>query len=344
MLVDPVHITDFLKKATTHIPEALVELEKNPTPENLDWFYGLLAGFVICTTGHRRGVISNMTVEEVGTAEADGDGRRIIRVKEHKTKETFGHALVPLTKDEYIWFHRFVNHRHRYLGVSSQLIFANTNGGPYAKMLTSFQDAWRKFGIPGKPTFSMIRSSISTFSGRFLGTQSKVQVHRMMCHSDATAARPYEADLNFDEAFKCRNNAAKALAVNNRTRDSEESTTSEDNEDVLQRRYAGPKKRKTSQNARRGEIVKKKTKQHAITIDTDSSKDESNNEVRKVIDLTAGNTSGKHRHKQSGRGRAKVTTESSESEDYADNCEHIDLTAAGTLGSTKVKDNAKEKG
>lgn len=165
-----------------------------------------------------------------------------------------------------------------------------------------------------------------------------------MCHSDATAARPYEADLNFDEAFKCRNNAAKALAVNNRTRDSEESTTSEDNEDVLQRRYAGPKKRKTSQNARRGEIVKKKTKQHAITIDTDSSTDESNNEVRKVIDLTAGNTSGKHRHKQSGRGRAKVTTESSESEDYADNCEHIDLTAAGTLGSTKVKDNAKEKG
>lgn len=60
---------------------SIVELEKNPTPENLDWFYGLLAGFVICTTGHRRGVISNMTVEEVGTAEADGDGRRIIRVK-----------------------------------------------------------------------------------------------------------------------------------------------------------------------------------------------------------------------------------------------------------------------
>ncbi|XP_039468144.1 uncharacterized protein LOC120440226 [Oreochromis aureus] len=360
MLVDPAHITDFIKKATTHIPEALVELEKNPTTENLDWFYGLLAGFVICTTGHRRGVISNMTVEEVGTAEADGDGRRIIRVKEHKTKETFGHALVPLTKDEYIWFHRFVYHRHRYPGGSSQLIFANTNGGPYSKMLTSFQDAWRKFGIPGKPTFSMIRSSISTFSGRSLGTQSKVQVHRMMCYSDATAARFYEADLNFDEAFKCRNNAAKALAVKSRIRDSEESTTSEDNEDVLQRRYSGLKKRKSSQNATRREIVKKKTKQHANTIDTDSSKDERNNEVRKIIDLTAGNTSGKHPHKQSGRGRGEVrveedttgeedmpgmvTTESSEGEDYDDNCEHTDLTAAGTLGSTKGKDNAKEKG
>lgn len=60
---------------------SIVELEKHPTTENLDWFYGLLAGFVICTTGHRRGVISNMTVDEVGTAEADGDGRRIIRVK-----------------------------------------------------------------------------------------------------------------------------------------------------------------------------------------------------------------------------------------------------------------------
>ncbi|CAI5658418.1 unnamed protein product [Oreochromis niloticus] len=337
-----------------------LELEKNPTTENLDWFYGLLAGFVICTTGHRRGVISNMTVEEVGTAEADGDGQRIIRVKEHKTKETFGHALVPLTKDEYIWFHRFVYHRQRYPGGSSQLIFANTNGGPYSKMLTSFQDAWRKFGIPGKPTFSMIRSSISTFSERSLGTQSKVQVHRMMCYSDATAERFYEADLKFDEAFKCRNNAAKALAVNNRTRDSEESTTSEDNEDVLQRRYAGPKKRKSSQNATRQEIGKKKTKQHANTIDTDSSKDESNNEFRKVIDLTAGKTSGKHPHKQSGRGRAEVrveedttgdedmpgmvTTESSEDEDYDDNYEHTDLKAAGTLGSTKGKDNAKEKG
>lgn len=91
----------------------------------------------------------------------------LLQVKEHKTKETFGHALVPLTKDEYIWFHRFVYHRHRYLGGSSQLIFANTNGGPYSKMLTSFQDAWRKFGIPGKPTFSMIRSSISTFVSSF---------------------------------------------------------------------------------------------------------------------------------------------------------------------------------
>ncbi|KAL4006322.1 hypothetical protein ACER0C_000174 [Sarotherodon galilaeus] len=321
MLVDPAHITDFLKKATTHIPEALVELEKNPTTENLDWFYGLLAGFVICTTGHRRGVISNMTVEEVGTAEADDDGRRIIRVKEHKTKETFGHALVPLTEDEYIWFHRFVYHRHRYLGGSSQLIFANTHGGPYCKTLTSFQDAWRKFGIPGKPTFSMIRSSIRTFSGRSLGTQSKVQVHRMMCHSDATAARFYEADLNFDEAFQCRNNAAKALAVNNRTRDSEESTTSEDNEDVLQRRYAGPKKRKSSQNATRREIVKK-TKKYAITIDTDSSKQTTGDEDMPGM----------------------VTTESSEGEDYDDNCEQIDLTAAGTLGSTKGKDNAKGKG
>ncbi|CAI5669544.1 unnamed protein product [Oreochromis niloticus] len=299
-----------------------IELEKNPTTENLDWFYGLLAGFVICTTGHRRGVISNMTVEEVGTAEADGDGRRIIRVKEHKTKETFGHALVPLTKDEYIWFHRFVYHRQRYPGGSSQLIFANTNGGPYSKMLKSFQDAWRKFGIPGKPTFSMIRSSISTFSGRSLGTQSKVQVHRMMCYSDATAARFYEADLNFDEAFQCRKNAAKALAVNNRTRDSEESTTSEDNEDVLQRRYAGPKKRKSSQNATRGEIVKKKTKKYAITIDTDSSKQTTGDEDMPVM----------------------VTTESSEGEDYDDNCEQIDLTAAGTLGSTKGKDNDTAKG
>lgn len=42
-------------------------------------------------------------------------------------------------------------------GEPSQFIFANTNRGRYSKMMTLFQNAWRKFGIPGKTSFSLIR-------------------------------------------------------------------------------------------------------------------------------------------------------------------------------------------
>lgn len=55
-------------------------LERNPTVQNLEEFYGLLSGYIICSTGHRRGVVTNMTVMEVLTAESASDGRRLIRV------------------------------------------------------------------------------------------------------------------------------------------------------------------------------------------------------------------------------------------------------------------------
>lgn len=43
-------------------------------------FFGLLGGFLIATTGHRKGVIINMTVKEVKTAEKTTRGCRVIRV------------------------------------------------------------------------------------------------------------------------------------------------------------------------------------------------------------------------------------------------------------------------
>ncbi|XP_051237179.1 uncharacterized protein LOC127352652 [Dicentrarchus labrax] len=212
MLVNATHIAKFIKKASEEIPAALVTLERNPTVQNLEMFYGLLSGYIICTTGHRRGVVTNMTVREVLTAESASDGRRIIRVKEHKTKEVFGYALVPLNNHEYMWFYRFVYHRRKYPCGNTELVFANTNGGSFRDALVCFQKAWQKFDLPGKPTFMLIRSSISTLIGSSLGTQEKTQVHRMMCHSDSTAEKFYEADLTLDQAFKCRSDTANALA------------------------------------------------------------------------------------------------------------------------------------
>lgn len=84
------------------------------------------------------------------------------QVKQHKTKESFGHALIPLTKKEYMWFYRLIYKRKYYPCVDCPLVFTNSNGGPFHENLTTFQDCWESFGFPGRPTFSLKQSSIST--------------------------------------------------------------------------------------------------------------------------------------------------------------------------------------
>ncbi|KAG7456329.1 hypothetical protein MATL_G00250940 [Megalops atlanticus] len=138
-IVDAVHISKFLSKAHKEIPAAVVTLEADPSESNLARAYGLLAGYMICLTGHRKGVIENMTAEEVHLAPEDKDGRRVIKVKKHKTAGTFGHALVPLTKDEYSWLSRFLYHRHKYCRVRSHLLFANSSAGICKRLLRAFQ-------------------------------------------------------------------------------------------------------------------------------------------------------------------------------------------------------------
>nr|XP_046231483.1 uncharacterized protein LOC124051823 isoform X1 [Scatophagus argus]XP_046231484.1 uncharacterized protein LOC124051823 isoform X1 [Scatophagus argus] len=159
LLVNPTHITNFLRKAQKAIPETLCKycgsdfeqvqveteqcvtflttvslcftasLTQKPNKDKLDRFYGLLAGFIVCTTGHRKGVVANMTVEEVTSAQCDASQQRIIGVKQHKTRDTFGHAQVPLTKTEYMWFNKFIYHRHKFPCDDSDILFSNSNWG-----------------------------------------------------------------------------------------------------------------------------------------------------------------------------------------------------------------------
>lgn len=84
------------------------------------------------------------------------------QVSQHKTKETFGQALIPLKKDEYRWFSHFIRCRRKLPCGDSETFFANSNGGPFTKLLESFQASWKRFGLPGTPTFTLVRSSIST--------------------------------------------------------------------------------------------------------------------------------------------------------------------------------------
>nr|XP_046231996.1 uncharacterized protein LOC124052114 [Scatophagus argus] len=211
LLVKPTHIIVFLRKAQKAIPETLSSLMQKPNKDKLDRFYGLLGGFIVCITGHRTGVVANMTTEEVSSAECDASQRRIIGVKLHKTRDTFGHAQVPLTKTEYMWLNKFIYRCH----TGGDLLFSNSNGGPYKDIMEAFQRCWTDFGLPGTPTFSLIRSSIIICIGRSLKESKKVSVGRMMCHS--IADKFCEVDLNFNEAFQTRKDIVFALLQNCKT-------------------------------------------------------------------------------------------------------------------------------
>lgn len=84
------------------------------------------------------------------------------QVSQHRTKETFGRALIPLNKDEYPWFCHFIPCRHNLPCCDSKTFFANSNDSPFTNLLKSFQASWKCFGLPGMPMFTPVRSSIST--------------------------------------------------------------------------------------------------------------------------------------------------------------------------------------
>ena len=65
---------------------SFVDLEKHPENRaRLKEFFGLLGGYIIAVTGHRKGVVINMTTKEVKEAEKTKQGARIIRVSANIT-------------------------------------------------------------------------------------------------------------------------------------------------------------------------------------------------------------------------------------------------------------------
>ncbi|KAM7406703.1 hypothetical protein PAMP_001060 [Pampus punctatissimus] len=89
-LVKAIKHAQFIEEAPKHIDAALDDLAKEPhNIRKLRRFFGLLGGFLIATTGHRKGVITNMTVKEVKTAEKTTRGYRVIRTKRHLGHEKY---------------------------------------------------------------------------------------------------------------------------------------------------------------------------------------------------------------------------------------------------------------
>ncbi|KAJ8371750.1 hypothetical protein AAFF_G00302570 [Aldrovandia affinis] len=237
-IVDAKHVTAFLQKSAEALPAALATHEANPTHENLCKLYGLLSGYAVCLTGHRRGVLENMKAEEVLNAQQGRNGERLIKVIKHKTASVFGHAHLALSKEEYLWFARFLEHRQQLAGGNSELVFFNTNGGIFKRLLEVFQEQWAAFRLPGCPTFSLIRSSISTFAGRSLGEKDQLKVRRLMAHSQVIAEAFYEAEDDIREAWEARQLTCQAIAAQvsrprerTEAKESDEDMSSEQSED-----------------------------------------------------------------------------------------------------------------
>ncbi|KAK2836093.1 hypothetical protein Q7C36_013962 [Tachysurus vachellii] len=81
-LVDGKRHNAFIEMAPENIAAILDDLEKQPENRpTLRIFFGFLGGYIIATTGLRKGVVISMTAKEVETAEKTKNGGRIIRVK-----------------------------------------------------------------------------------------------------------------------------------------------------------------------------------------------------------------------------------------------------------------------
>lgn len=126
----------FIACASNELPKALRKLQSFlKIPDNkmqnlkessdssgLDHLFGLLGGLLVGTSGHRPGVILNLTTEEFENCKEGQDGFAIF-VKNHKTCKTFGHAIVPVTKKEYKCMSEFQKLRNKFEGSHSAHFF-----------------------------------------------------------------------------------------------------------------------------------------------------------------------------------------------------------------------------
>ncbi|XP_039678107.1 uncharacterized protein LOC120572755 [Perca fluviatilis] len=238
--VELVEATDhawFVKNAPAKISAALDSLEKHPTDKKRQrMFFGLLSGYIVAVTGHRKGAVVNMTRKEVKAADKLKNGDRIIRVEQHKTARYFGQAAIPLTKKEYSWFLRYNCLRSRIEGgLEAETFFHTSSGSECLKLPEYFKEAWEWLELGKAPSFNLLRSSVATYSKRQLGSKAYRRVAAFMCHDEHTAKKFYHAEDPAAEVFKSRNLSVMAISTyavkNNKKADTQDRRATEDTEE-----------------------------------------------------------------------------------------------------------------
>uniref|UniRef100_A0AAV2LI07 C2H2-type domain-containing protein n=1 Tax=Knipowitschia caucasica TaxID=637954 RepID=A0AAV2LI07_KNICA len=109
-------------------------------------FLGYLSAYLACIYGHRTEVFTKMTQAEV---------------LEHKTVQTYGHAQVYLTAEEYGWCRRWLGLLRRTIP-SSIYFFCSFGEGPIKDLRGYMGRAWTDMGLGPVPTFMDIRTAVAT--------------------------------------------------------------------------------------------------------------------------------------------------------------------------------------
>ncbi|KAG9273590.1 hypothetical protein AMEX_G12766 [Astyanax mexicanus] len=112
----------FRKGVRRVLPKKLKTLESNPSWEILDQVYGMLVGYFVSVSGHRKGVLQNLKVSEVMDADVEGD-HVVVEVSKHKSASTYGHAQLAMNHEEYSWFTKLVSLRDFFAGGDSEHFF-----------------------------------------------------------------------------------------------------------------------------------------------------------------------------------------------------------------------------
>ncbi|KAE8277833.1 hypothetical protein D5F01_LYC24132 [Larimichthys crocea] len=163
---------------------------------------GYLMGYLCILTGHRAIVLTNMTRDQVTSADCWAGGKKYrILVGDHKTMSSFGQAAVCLNKTEFQWVKKV---------------------------------AFGHCCLRGSVTFGQIRSSVSTQAKNHLTERERKDVANAMCHDPSTAERYYVALPDKKMAYQTRKIRMKALkeAFMKSSKDSD--NTDEKSEDTLE--------------------------------------------------------------------------------------------------------------
>nr|XP_055062921.1 probable serine/threonine-protein kinase samkC [Misgurnus anguillicaudatus] len=89
--------------------------------------------------------------------------------------------------------------------------FYTSTPNPCKNLNNHFQAAWVSMGLPGKPTFTDLRTSIATHARNTHSSSNRTKVAKFMCHDTSTADKFYAMNLSAKQAVEHRRLFEEAL-------------------------------------------------------------------------------------------------------------------------------------
>ncbi|XP_037829302.1 uncharacterized protein LOC119616659 [Kryptolebias marmoratus] len=192
--------------ASARIPQILADMTGDDSQELRYRFYGYLCAYIASLYGHRTGVFSHLMVSEVeearGKIEPDSPVV-VVNVKQHKTNQAFGMAQIYLTRQEFSWMEQWLDKR-ALLSPESGHFFVTGCQSPDRVLLRYLRVTWSEMRLPGKPTFTDIRTAVATHMKNTHILEIRSRLAYFMCHDTSTADRFYAMQANAAQARETR--------------------------------------------------------------------------------------------------------------------------------------------